>query len=233
MLRQNEQAAHEAARLAESSERLSRLAAMRADVEALDRAYSYDAEYKQRSHGVHKLTAALFALEEALVGKSADASLSVRLRALKAAAPTDAVVEAALSSLPAAVLAADRVPTCRELQLRFETVASQGRIASYVPEGSGILGQLIGAAIAFLAFQERGLVPPVDAAAVISRAHYYVAREQLLPVSGTPRARGAHCTVTRVPRHSLHPRAASARSPLPSCRRRCRSCRLCAGCPAL
>ncbi|KAG8468121.1 hypothetical protein KFE25_007173 [Diacronema lutheri] len=197
VLRQNEAAEHEQARLAESSERLGRLAELRAQVEALDRAYSYDAEYKSRSHGVHRLTAALFALEEALGGRSTDAPLGVRLGALRAAAPADEVIEAALASLPAAVLAADRVPTCRELQLRFESVASHGRIASYVPEGSGIAGQLIGALVAFLAFQERGLVPPVDAAAVISRAHYYVAREQLQPaVQELQTLRGLPRTVT-------------------------------------
>jgi hypothetical protein len=152
-------------------------------VQALDRAYSYDAEYKARSHSVHKLTAALFGIEEVLLGRPMGAQLSARLHALKAAAPDDAVVAAALSALPPAVLQAERVPTCRELQRRFDLVVSQGRIASYVPEGSGLFGQLVGAAIAFLSFRETGLVQPVDAAAVLARAEYYVQREQLLPVS--------------------------------------------------
>mmetsp|Transcript_606 Transcript_606/g.1668 ORF Transcript_606/g.1668 Transcript_606/m.1668 type:complete len:398 (-) Transcript_606:329-1522(-) len=180
-LKESERAEHESARLAESAVRVGRLGELKAQVQALDLAYSFDAEYKARSHAVHKLTAAIFALEEALLGKSAGAGLSVRLEALRAAAPADEVVCAALSSVPASVLKAQRVPTCRELQLRFDTVASQGRVASFVPEGSGIFGQLLGALVAFVSFRERGLVPPVDAAAVISRAEYYVAREQLQP----------------------------------------------------
>lgn len=191
-MRKEEQAAHAAARLAESAERVERLAGLRANVAALDRAYSYDAEYKARSHGVHKLSAALFALEEALVGRGG-AALGLSLAALKAAAPSDAVVDAALRSLPAPVLAAQRVPTCRELQLRFETVAQQGRIASYVPEGAGLFGQLVGAVVAMLAFHDKGLVPPVDAAAVISRAHYYVAREELVSVRRAAAALALPC----------------------------------------
>jgi len=177
-LRQSERAAHEAERVAESRERLARLAALHENVDALDKAYSYDAEYKQRSHGLHRLCAALGAVEEALRG-SRDAKLGPRLLALKAAAPDDPVVCAAIDALPAKVATAERVPTVRELQARFDTVSSQGRIASYVPEGTGIIGQLVGAAVAALAFKEKGLVDATDAAAVFARADFFVAREQL------------------------------------------------------
>lgn len=205
-----EQASHEASRLAESAQRLARLAALRAEVEGLDAAYAFDSEYKSRAHAVHRLSAALFGLDGALRGGAAADSLSTSLAALKAAAPADELVRAALASLPPAVVSAERVQSCRELQVRFETVLSQGRVAAFVPEGSGIFGQLVGAFVALIAFKERGLVPPVDAAAIFARAEHYVHREQLGEVRGRPSAdrardRQARARARRTPTPTTSP----------------------------
>lgn len=184
VLRQSERLAHETTRHAESSARLEQLAALHEAVEAFDKAYSFDAEYKRRSHGVHSLTVALFSLDELLAGRSAG-TLAEHLSAVRNAAPTDPVVKAAIASLPPDMLEADQAPaTVRQLQRRFETVASKTRVAAYVPAGTGIFGQVVGALISTLAFAEEGLVQGEDAQAVIARAQHYVNEDRLQDVRG-------------------------------------------------
>ena len=107
-------------------------------------------DFKVGSLEAHKITAAAIALMEKL--ESGDPA-GAAVRALEAVASENAVVTAAVRSLPSSV-SLSGVSTLQQLQTVFEeTIYPQCRKAANVPPGvDGLEGQLLGSVFSFLRF---------------------------------------------------------------------------------
>lgn len=155
---------------ADVSQRLDALADLSAKVEALNRVFADSSDYEHVSWGVHKLTAAVMALELKL---GTPEPVYKELAALKKITAGDAVVEAVLTKLPEDV--GRGVPTLPELQVRFARVRGAAREAAFVPESQpGLVGHIVGSTFAALSIQPKGLVPGSGTDEVLARAAYHV-----------------------------------------------------------
>lgn len=107
-------------------------------------------DFQVGSLEAHRITAAAIALMEKL--ESGDPA-GAAVRALEAVASENAVVSAAVQSLPAAV-SLSGVSTLQQLQTAFEeTIYPQCRKAANVPPGSnGLEGQLLGSVFSLMSF---------------------------------------------------------------------------------
>jgi hypothetical protein len=107
-------------------------------------------DFQVGSLEAHRITAAAIALMEKL--ESGDPA-GAAVRALEAVASENAVVSAAVQSLPAAV-SLSGVSTLQQLQTAFEeTIYPQCRKAANVPPGSnGLEGQLLGSFFSLMSF---------------------------------------------------------------------------------
>ena len=107
-------------------------------------------DFKAGSLDAHKITAAAIALMEKL--ESGDPA-GAAVRALEVVATDNAVISAAVKSLPPSV-SLSGVSTLQELQAAFEeTIYPQCRKAANVPPGlDGLEGQLMGSIFSYLRF---------------------------------------------------------------------------------
>lgn len=67
----------------------------------------------------------------------------------------------------------------KQLQKRFETVVNAGRRGALVPPGAGIGGHLLAGTISALLVEQRSLVKGKDELSRLTRASYFVSREDL------------------------------------------------------
>ena len=107
-------------------------------------------DFKRGSLEAHRITAAAIALMEKL--ESGDPA-GAAVRALEAVASDNAVVTAAIQTLPASV-SLSGVATLQQLQASFEeTIYPQCRKAANIPAGvEGLEGQLLGSVFSLLRF---------------------------------------------------------------------------------
>ena len=67
----------------------------------------------------------------------------------------------------------------KQLQKRFEKVVNAGRRGALVPPNAGIGGHLLAGTVSALLVEQRSLVKGKDEMSRLTRASYYVAREDL------------------------------------------------------
>jgi len=103
--------------------------------------------YEAAARKVHRTAAAVLALEAAL---QRPAPATQEIAALSVAAEGDAVIQRAVSMLPPQAHAAAGVATVAALQMRYLAASRAARVAALTPEGTGIIGQAVGAAAAKL-----------------------------------------------------------------------------------
>lgn len=165
---------------AQQAQRVAAANDMRLRLQALDKVFQQNAEYLRNSHQIHVVCTALLALHSAMSqdGKSLETdagSLADATAALRVASQSDAVICAALDSLPKSALA--RVASLSELETRFSVAREESRKALYTPNNSGVVGHALGSVAAGLTVMPSGLVDESQGTeAYLARAHHYVSR---------------------------------------------------------
>lgn len=129
------------------SERDSHLHAvrnLRGMLEATENALSKEDNVKRRAHANTQLSAALLGLESALQAGRCPANEFEHLK--KVAAEADAFSAALLQQLPETCieLTKKRIPTEPRLQSSFQDTLDELVAAAFVPQNSGLFGQLVG-----------------------------------------------------------------------------------------
>lgn len=94
-----------------------------------------------------------------------------QIRALRDAARSDVLIEAALKTLPQKVID-EGAPSVSQLQERFNVVKKVAHRAALAPPESGLVGQLFGSALSLLIIPPGGPIEGTDTDAVFSRADY-------------------------------------------------------------
>mmetsp|Transcript_22308 Transcript_22308/g.43392 ORF Transcript_22308/g.43392 Transcript_22308/m.43392 type:complete len:528 (+) Transcript_22308:3-1586(+) len=153
-------------------------------------------DYSSTAHASERLHA--LALSALSVGSALDsrAPFADELLAMrKCATLGDAVVQAAVSSIPERA-AKEGIATLEELRMRFSTVCSEARRRMLVPEGGGMLSEMIGSARASIQSDFKDEAMPKEglgAENLLRRAQYLVDRgdiggalDQLAHLEGRP-----------------------------------------------
>jgi hypothetical protein len=177
-----QRAAAAAQATAQQAQRVAAANDLRLKLQALDKVFQQNAEYLRNSHQIHLVCTALLALHNAMSedgaqsgGGSKSGSLSDATAALRVASRSDAVICAALDSLPKSALA--RVASLSELETRFAVARDESRKALYTPDNSGVVGHALGSVAAGLTLAPTGLVDESQGTeAYLARAHYHVTR---------------------------------------------------------
>lgn len=124
---------------------------------------------KVKSVNMHKHSAAVMTLENAL---KSSAPLGQYLSAVKDSCDSDPLVLAVLSSIPAEV-ATRGAPTVSELKTRFGVVRSEVRKVALAPEGlPNVIGHVVGSGLAKLYWAPSGPVKGDGTEEILSRAAY-------------------------------------------------------------
>ena len=167
---------------AQQAQRVAAANDLRLKLQALDKVFQQNAEYLKNSHQIHLVCTALLALHNAMSEdgsqngrKSKSGSFSEATASLRVASGSDAVICAALDSLPKSALA--RVASLSELEARFSVAREESRKALYTPENSGVVGHALGSVAAGLTLAPSGLADEsLGTEAYLARAHYHVKR---------------------------------------------------------
>ena len=124
-----QRAAATAQATAQQAQRVAAANDLRLKLQALDKVFQQNAEYLRNSHQIHLVCTSLLALHSAMSedgahdsGGSKSGSLSDATAALRVASRSDAVICAALDSLPKSALV--RVASLSELETRFALALS-------------------------------------------------------------------------------------------------------------
>lgn len=202
-----EVAAEEAKYNASVAERLKAIEKLGGEVTLLETVFMTNAARLKENISLHNVSSALFDLGITTLASPVRVSFVSELARLESAslalgsgltghghaghAGQDAVVEAVAAVLRP--LAAVGVAPHTELQARFQTVLAQGRQAALVPEGGGILDNLVAAVAAKLIIPAKGPVQGDTPEAIFAKAEYYLqhgdlkeAVQQLSLLKGMP-----------------------------------------------
>ncbi|KAI9907260.1 hypothetical protein PsorP6_003161 [Peronosclerospora sorghi] len=152
----------------ERKKRVEELEKYRAELRALGTVLDSSSTYEAFSHRVHQASMAALALSDRV---EAAAPLRSEIRALRAAARNDPLIEAAVQSLPQDVVE-HGAPSVRQLQERFKVVKSAGHRVALVPETSGLIGQAFGTFLSVLMLPPGGPIDGPETDAVLSRAEF-------------------------------------------------------------
>ena len=128
---------------AETSARLARVDALKAEVAGTDSMLAARSEFERASRRAHQVAVAVDALRAAL---ERPAPATQEVAALIVAGGNDPVLEAAVSLLPPCVHDPLGPPSRARLLAAFPHVASDGRRAAFTPPGLGRVGDVIGLA---------------------------------------------------------------------------------------
>lgn len=132
----------------ETSARLSDLTNMQSRVGAVSQRFAERAAYEKESRTAHRLSGAVFGLQNALERR---APATQEVAALKVAGGSDPVLAVALAMLPDEVHSASGIPTRAQLQGSFRDISKKARRAALTPTGaSGVISQALGAAKSML-----------------------------------------------------------------------------------
>lgn len=161
---------------------------------------------KVRSVNMHKHSAAVMTLENAL---KSSAPLGQLLAAVKESCDADPLVLAVLSSIPAEV-ASRGAPTVSDLKTRFGVVRSEVRKVALAPEGlPNVIGHVVGSGLARLYWAPSGPVKGDGTEEILSRAAYCLdqgrltdALSELDAVSG-PTEKGMMADFYQLAQHRL------------------------------
>jgi len=153
-------------------------------VNALQRLFSSLDQDQAASQKIHQTSLAMLDFERLIERNDSIAkplSLSTVWSRLTRVAQTseDDFMKTALSSVPANVIESG-VSSLKQLQQRFDVVEKATRQAAYVPPGSGMGGQLLGALFSALTVQERALIHGDDDHTHITRAGFFIQNGALL-----------------------------------------------------
>ena len=128
------------------------------------------------SGSLHKQSAALLALENALLSSK---PLKTEIAALKAACKGDALFESVLSGI-SEESATKGIPTLPELRLRFKVVRNEVRKVALAPEAAPkLIGQMIGNALAAVSVAPKGYVDGEGLEESLARTSFLLDQDDL------------------------------------------------------
>ena len=153
---------------------VNQLVSMQNNVEALEKQLGVfnkiadETESKKvASHGLHKASAALLALERALEDSQ---PVGKQLGALKASCKDDALVESIVAAIPASA-STTGVPTLPELKSRFNLARSEVRKHALSPQDAPkLVGHLIGTVLSIVSLPPKGYVTGNGVEEILARA---------------------------------------------------------------
>eukprot|EP00026_Physarum_polycephalum_P003697 Phypoly_transcript_03711.p1 GENE.Phypoly_transcript_03711~~Phypoly_transcript_03711.p1 ORF type:complete len:689 (+),score=139.23 Phypoly_transcript_03711:267-2333(+) len=157
------------------------------------------ARLKENIH-LHNVSAALFELSTASLTSTTRASFKNELDKLETASKAlgggDVVVSTVAEVLRP--IASEGVASYNELTERFKTVLASGRQAALVPEGGGVMGNLMAAVASKLIIPAKGPVTGDTPEAIFAKAEYYLDHGALSDaVDQLSRLRGMPASIVR------------------------------------
>ncbi|RKO97004.1 hypothetical protein CAUPRSCDRAFT_7163 [Caulochytrium protostelioides] len=157
----------------EALQRLRRLDYLAHKVKVLEVSALHASDVLYSQHRIHLMLTAIRVLRETLDGPAAVVDLQTHLRALSELSDGDGFVRALLPAFRPVL------PTPSSLKDGFPNVASHVRQAAYMPPNGGPLSYAISAALSAITAHKTGLIPGTDVEAIVARAEYYLARNEL------------------------------------------------------
>jgi len=162
----------------EAKKRSKTLQDLRMQVEAVREAWESTNDIERASLRIHQITSSTFGLIDKL---SSSSPAPDEISALRELVVGDRFASAIAQSLPLKAHT-DGIPTRSELKARFPRMRKECVRASLVPEGdkAGLVGQIVGAALASVTFTRKGMVEGKSAEDVLARAEFLLEMGDLI-----------------------------------------------------
>lgn len=183
---------------ASHAERMKAIDKLRAEVTLVETAlYSNQTRLKTSNH-LHSVHAAVFDLGTTLASPTRVSFVNEleKLETASKALGDDPVVSTVADVLRP--IAAGGIAPYNELTERFKTVVASGRQAALVPEGGGMMGNLVAAVASKLIIPAKGPVPGDTPEAIFAKAEYYLENGELYEaVNQLSQLRGMPASIVR------------------------------------